>query len=206
MKKTLLLCGAMAMLLSACTTPGAKTAIGAGAGAAIGAGAGAIISHTTGGKAGTGAIIGGAAGLLAGGALGNYFDAQAKELARIATVTKTENGLIVTLNNSILFETGKYNLSVEAQKTLQDLTKVLKKYNRNIIVVEGYTDSTGSAATNKALSTERAKAVYDYLLAQGAKTQGMSYVGYGATHFVADNNTEAGRASNRRVELNITAK
>ena len=65
MKKTILLSTLCVLLVAACTTPGKRTAIGAGAGAAVGAGAGALISHATGGKAGTGALIGGLAGLAA---------------------------------------------------------------------------------------------------------------------------------------------
>ena len=104
MKKTLLFCTVCALLISACTTPGKRTAIGAAGGAAIGAAAGAIISHSTGGKSGTGALIGGLAGLTAGGALGNYYDKQAKELAAIADVVKGQNGIQVFLKNDILFD------------------------------------------------------------------------------------------------------
>ena len=104
MKKTLLLCTICAFLFAACTTPGKRTAIGAASGAAIGAAAGAVISHTTGGKSGTGALIGGLTGLAAGGALGNYYDKQAKELAAIADVVKGDNGIQVFLKNDILFD------------------------------------------------------------------------------------------------------
>jgi len=81
----------------------------------------------------------------------------------------------------------------------------LKKYPENIVVVEGYTDSTGSDAINLPLSKNRAKAVYDYLLGQNLKTYQISYVGYGSANPVADNSLEEGRAKNRRVNLNITA-
>ena len=144
MKKTLLFCTVCALLVSACTTPGKRTAIGAASGAAIGAAAGAIISHSTGGKSGTGAIIGGLSGLAAGGALGNYYDKQAKELAAIADVVKGDNGIQVFLKNDILFDIGSAELSPNSIQTLADLNKVLKKYPKNRIVVQGYTDSTGS--------------------------------------------------------------
>ncbi len=204
MKKTLFLCAA-ALILNACTTPGTKTAIGAGAGAATGAIAGAVIAKTTGGKAGQGAVYGALAGAATGGLIGNYYDKQAKELAKIADVTKTENGIEVTLKNDILFTTGSAELSAEAKKTLTDLNKVLKKYPENIIVVQGHTDSTGSAAFNKQLSKERAQAVYNYLTGTGLKTSKISYIGYGSTQPLVDNKTAANRAQNRRVELQITA-
>jgi outer membrane protein OmpA-like peptidoglycan-associated protein len=196
----------LGLTLTSCTTPGKNTAIGAGAGAVVGAVGGAVIANNTGGESWKGALIGGAAGALAGGALGNYFDKQAKELAKIADVVKTDSGLRVTLKNDILFSTGSSELSQNAQQTLKDLNKVLKKYPENIIVVEGHTDITGSATTNKTLSNKRAKAVYDFLLGSGLETYKLSYIGYGITKPIADNSTEAGRSKNRRVNLDITAR
>ena len=205
MKKTLVLCTLSALLITACTTPGKRTAIGAGAGAVVGAGAGAIISHAIGGKAGTGALIGGLTGLAAGGALGNYYDKQAKELAAIADVVKGENGIQVFLKNDILFDVNSAVLSTEAMQTLTDLNRVLKKYPKNRIVVQGFTDSTGSEEYNLKLSQQRAQVVYNYLLSNGLKTLSITYVGYGEANPIASNDTEAGRAQNRRVVLSITA-
>lgn len=205
MKKAVLLCTLGAFLLAACTTPGKRTAIGAGAGAAVGAGAGALIAKATGGKAGTGALIGGLTGLAAGGALGNYYDKQAKELAAIADVVKSDNGIQVFLKNDILFDVGSAVLSTDSINTLNDLNRVLKKYPKNRIVVQGYTDSTGSEAYNLNLSRQRAQAVYNHLLSNGLKTLSLTYVGYGESNPVASNDTEAGRAQNRRVVLVITA-
>ena len=205
MKKIVLLSTLGVFLLAACTTPGKRTAIGAGAGAAVGAGAGALIAHATGGKAGTGALIGGLAGLAAGGTLGNYYDKQAKELAAIADVVKGENGIQVYLKNDILFDVNSAVLSTQAMQTLKDLNRVLKKYPKNRIVVQGFTDSTGSDAYNKTLSTQRAQAVYNYLIANGLKTLSITYIGYGESNPIASNDTEAGRAQNRRVVLAITA-
>lgn len=205
MRKTVLLGLIGALLVGACTTPGKRTAIGAGAGAAVGAGAGALIAKATGGKAGKGALIGGLAGLAAGGTLGNYYDKQAKELAAIADVVKGENGLQVFLKNDILFDVNSAVLSTDAMATLKDLNRVLKKYPKNRIVVQGFTDSTGSEAYNKQLSAQRAQAVYNYLIANGLKTLSITYVGYGKSNPIASNDTEAGRAQNRRVVLAITA-
>ena len=204
MKKLVLLTVAVS-LVAACTTPGKRTAWGAAGGAALGAVTGAVISHNTGGKSSTGAIIGGLSGAAAGGLLGNYYDKQAKELAAIADVVKTDNGLQVILKNDILFSIGSSELSADSLQTLTDLNRVLKKYPKNRIVVQGYTDSTGTDAINNKLSTERAKAVYDYLLGSGLKTLSISYVGYGSSNPVASNDTYEGRSKNRRVVLAITA-
>ena len=211
MKKLILLGSAVCLLCAACTTPGKRTAWGAGGGAAVGALAGAIIANNSGGQSHQGAIYGALAGAAAGGLLGNYYDAQAKELAAIADVTKVKdaNGktirLVITLKNEILFESNNAALSAASVTTLNDLLRVLKKYPKNNIVVAGHTDSTGSDELNNALSVQRAKAVYDYLLANDLQTKSIQYVGYGKTSPVADNSTAAGRAKNRRVELLITA-
>ena len=204
MKKFILVVCTLA-ILCACTTPGTKTAIGAGAGAAVGAGVGALIGATTGGSAGEGALYGAIAGVVAGGLIGNYYDKQAKELAQIADVVKTDDGITVTLKNDILFQTNSAILSEDAKKTLTDLNKVLKKYPENIIIVKGFTDSTGTVAYNKKLSEQRAKAVYDFIVENGLVTSSLQYIGYGVNSPIADNNSEEGRAKNRRVELGITA-
>ena len=130
---------------------------------------------------------------------------QAKELAAIADVVKGENGIQVFLKNDILFDVNSAVLSTDALATLKDLNRVLKKYPKNRIVVQGFTDSTGTAEYNKQLSTQRAQAVYNYLLSNGLKTLGITYIGYGESNPVASNDTEAGRAKNRRVVLAITA-
>ena len=211
MKKIILPVLAGCLLATACTTPGTRTAIGAGGGAAVGALAGAIIANNTGGKSETGAIYGALAGAAAGGLLGNYYDKQAKELAEIADVQKVKdaNGdtirLVITLKNDILFDSNNAALSAASVTTLNGLLRVLKKYPKNNIIVAVYTDSTGNDSINNPLSQQRAKAVYDYLIANGLKTKSIQYVGYGSANPVASNNTAAGRAMNRRVELLITA-
>lgn len=205
MKKTILVCSICALLAAACTTPGKRTAWGAAGGAAVGAAAGAIISHNTGGSSGQGAVYGALAGLAAGGLLGNYYDKQAKELAAIAEVVKSDNGIQVFLKNDILFATNSSELTADSMQTLTDLNRVLKKYPQNRIVVQGYTDSTGTDAINNRLSKERAKAVYDFLLGSGLKTKSITYIGYGSANPIASNSTAAGRAQNRRVVLSITA-
>lgn len=205
MKKTILICSICALLAAACTTPGKRTAWGAAGGAAVGAAAGAIISHNTGGSSGQGAVYGALAGLAAGGLLGNYYDKQAKELAAIAEVVKSDSGIQVFLKNDILFATNSSELTPASMQTLTDLNRVLKKYPENRIVVQGYTDSTGTDAINNRLSKERAKAVYDFLLGSGLKTKSITYIGYGSANPIASNSTAAGRAQNRRVVLSITA-
>ncbi|WP_428897912.1 Outer membrane protein OmpA [Parelusimicrobium proximum] len=205
MKRTLVLAVAASFMFAACTTPGSKTAIGAGTGAVVGAGTGAIIAASTGGKAGQGAVWGAAAGVLAGGLVGQYFQKQANDLAKIANVTKTDDGLVITLKNDILFATGSADLSAAALQNIADISKVLKKYPCNIIVVEGHTDSTGTVSGNQTLSERRAAAVKNALTANQVKTYSLRSVGYGQTSPIASNSTAEGRTQNRRVNLHITA-
>lgn len=205
MKKTVTLFVSLA-LLAACATPGKNTAIGAGAGAAGGALVGAGIAAISKGDKSQGAVWGAAAGVLLGGALGNYFDKQAKELAKIADVIKTDNGLDIRLKGDILFDTGSAVLNPEAKTLIANLGKVLTKYPCNNIVVGGFTDSTGSAARNQTLSEQRANAVRNELINNNVRTfTPISAVGFGPSYPVASNDSEAGRQANRRVELKITA-
>lgn len=195
--KTLMITATLALGVG-CASPGKRTAIGAGAGAAGGAAIGAIAG---GGK---GALIGAGIGAVAGGAIGNRLDKQAQELSQVAETKRTEEGILVNLKNDLLFETGKSNLSSEAQGQLRELAGVLVKYPNDVIHIAGHTDSTGSNAVNKELSQERAAAVKLSLLENGVKPAQLSTTGLGESNPVADNKTATGRAKNRRVELIIT--
>lgn len=127
----------------------------------------------------------------------------AAALAAIGAVKQTENEIAVTLKNDILFEYGKATLSKEAKQTLNKAVELLNKIPNRSLVIEGHTDAAGSDEFNKDLSEKRAKAVYDYMMAQGLKIKSVSYKGYGEARPVADNSTKEGRAANRRVEFKI---
>jgi outer membrane protein OmpA-like peptidoglycan-associated protein len=106
-----------------------------------------------------------------------------------------------------LFETGKADLKQELKENLAEIAGILKNLlNESNVVVEGHTDNVGKAAANKTLSEQRAKAVSKYLSDRGVDKKRLKSVGYGLTKPVADNNTEEGRAKNRRVELVIKDK
>jgi outer membrane protein OmpA-like peptidoglycan-associated protein len=185
------------VLSMACQTAGKRTAIGAGAGAAVGAGVGAIAGGWK------GAAIGAAAGAATGGAVGLYLDKQAKELEQVAETRRTENGILVQLKNDILFGTDSAVLKPEAIDQLTKVGDILAKYEQNRIRIEGHADSSGSASYNEQLSQRRAEAVRSVLLGRGVKEQQMTVLGMGETRPVASNDTAAGRAQNRRVELHI---
>jgi outer membrane protein OmpA-like peptidoglycan-associated protein len=124
-------------------------------------------------------------------------------LSTVAETNETARGVIVSLPG-ILFELNKANLQIPAQLTVAKLAGILMVFQNMNISIEGYTDSTGSDELNMALSTARAKAVYDFLKAQGIFESRMKYQGFGPANPVAPNDSEVDRAKNRRVEVVLT--
>lgn len=190
--------------LTACTTPGKKTATGAAIGAGSGAAVGALIGSKS-GKAGKGALIGAAAGAVIGGAIGNRLDKQAKELAAAgAEARRTDEGILVNMKGDILFDTGKATLKQNAIDQLNQVGAILAKYPDDRILVVGHTDSVGDDAYNQRLSENRAKAVKMQLLSAGVPAANITTEGMGESQPIGSNSTAEGRAMNRRVELKIT--
>ena len=133
-------------------------------------------------------------------------------------VTIGDNGAIV-LDEGVLFDFGSSAVKPAAKPTLERLVEVFKSFlsdSENAkyvdsIIISGHTDSIGSDADNRKLSTDRANAVLNYLMSadRGSLDQYAQYfcaAGYGATRPVADNGTEEGRAENRRIEISITLR
>lgn len=180
-------------------------------GAAIGAAAGAVVGAISGGDARERrkrAMIGAGVGALAGGAVGAYMDKQEAELRKQMEgtgVSVTRNGDHITLNmpSNITFSSGSADLSASFLKVLDSVALVLKKYDKTIVEADGHTDSVGKPDYNQKLSERRATAVAQYLIGKGIKQERTITVGAGETHPVASNDTEAGRALNRRVELTL---
>lgn len=125
-------------------------------------------------------------------------------LAEIAKVKEEARGVVITLSGSVLFATGKHELLPIAKSKLADVAKAVKDQGFKKIIVEGHTDSRGSAADNEALSLRRAQEVRTTLIAEGIPAEKIEAVGHGSRVPVADNNTVEGRANNRRVELVVT--
>lgn len=201
---------AVAILASGCATnPDGSyefknTAIGSLGGAALGAGVGALV----GGKShrGRNAAIGGLTGAVVGGGIGNYMDRQAAALKKNlpdAEVVRDGDKVYVALPSGILFDTGKDMLKPAAKDSLSKAAATLKASETNIIV-QGHTDSTGSAAVNQPLSERRASHVRDFLASNGVPSSRLTAVGYGSSNPAVSNDTEANRALNRRVQLEIS--
>jgi len=125
-------------------------------------------------------------------------------LAEIAKVKEESRGVVITLSGSVLFATGKSDLLPIAQEKLNQVAKALTDQGFKAIVVQGYTDSVGSAADNDRLSLRRAQSVRDYLVTRGVPSEKATAEGKGSSNPVADNKTADGRAENRRVEIVVT--
>jgi outer membrane protein OmpA-like peptidoglycan-associated protein len=182
-----------------------KTRKGAGYGAA----AGAVIGLLTGGNDKfQAAMIGAAAGALAGGAVGYYMDKQEAELREQMAGTGVDvvrNGDNITLDmpGGVTFAFDSADLNSQFYPVLDKVGATLGEYNKTVIEVAGHTDSVGSAAYNQQLSERRANNVATYLGSRGVDRSRMVTIGAGKDHPVASNETDAGRAQNRRVEITI---
>jgi outer membrane protein OmpA-like peptidoglycan-associated protein len=180
-------------------------------GGAIGAAAGGVIGGIIGNKAGNtavGAIIGAAIGGTAGALIGNYMDRQAEEMQRDiqgAKVERVGEGIKITFDSGILFATNSSDLQPVAKENIGKLATILNKYPDTNILVEGHTDSTGSAEYNQALSERRAASVANYAKSMNVKGDRFTTVGYGENQPVMSNSTVEGRQANRRVEIAIFA-
>jgi outer membrane protein OmpA-like peptidoglycan-associated protein len=187
-----------------------KTAKGGLLGAGGGAVVGGVLGRVIGGKSGTaaGAIIGAAVGGGTGAVIGRKMDKQAEELQRDmqnAKVERVGEGIKITFDSGILFDTNKSDLRAASQSEIQKMAEVLKKYPDTNVLVEGHTDASGSDAINEPLSQRRAQAVANYTINQGVDAARITTQGYGSKQPIADNTTEAGKQANRRVEIAIYA-
>ncbi|MGC3943483.1 MAG: OmpA family protein [Chryseolinea sp.] len=194
-----------AQLFSGCkasnTTKGG--AIGAGVGGAIGG----VIGHQSDNTV-IGAIIGAAVGGTAGALIGRHMDKQAEELKRDlkgAKVERVGEGILITFDSGLLFGFDSYALQSATKTNLSELAGTLKKYEDTDILVEGHTDNTGDDNYNQSLSEKRADEVKSYLVQQQVGTSRITTKGYGEKQPLAPNDTEAGKKSNRRVEVAIYA-
>lgn len=194
------------------------------AGGALGAGLGAIVGNQA-GNTGAGLAIGTAAGVLGGALIGNSLDQQdqanqqaygqlnsnqqqidenrrlIEELkGRGADVRSSSRGVVVNLPD-ILFEFNQARLTPEARRTVAEISDVLRTVRGRTMAVEGHTDSVGTVVYNKELSLKRARSVSEELSINGVPHGQMRVTGFGEGSPIATNNTDEGRARNRRVEV-----
>ncbi len=207
-----LIVAAMAIgLAAACTTTdqyGNVTQNRTGTGALGGALAGAALGTLAGGDDRRNALIGAGIGALAGGAAGNYMDRQEREMRERlrgsgVTVRRQGEDLYLVMPGNVTFATGQSRIEPNFFPILNDVADVLGTYPATYVDVIGHTDSTGPRELNMRLSAERATAVAQYLQQQGVDGRRFFITGMGPDAPVASNDTDGGRAQNRRVEVRI---
>jgi len=205
-----------ALLLSSCATYTGQTSDPndpnhTRTGALIGAGIGAVAGLLSGGDAverRQRAMVGAGVGGLAGAGIGAYQDRQEAALRRDLQGTGVDvvrNGDNITLNmpGNITFAFDSSSLQPQFFPVLDNVANTLTQYNQTVIEVAGHTDNVGTDAYNQTLSQQRANSVATYLTGKGVMQQRMIVVGAGEAHPIASNDTDAGRAQNRRVEITI---
>ena len=205
-QKTLTSIAAVAIILGGCKSMN-KTQKGAIIGTAGGGAVGAVIGKAAGNTA-LGAIIGATVGGVTGAVIGHKMDKQAKEIENKVPGAKVERvgeGIVVEFNEKILFGFNQSSLNASASSNLDKLALILKDYPDTDIEIQGHTDSKGSDDYNMKLSERRASSVANYLRGRGIASGRIKTKGYGETAPVSSNETESGRAENRRVNFLITA-
>ena len=211
MKKFVLATTAAAIVLSGCAGM-SDTQRNTGIGAGVGALGGAVIGSATGGdrKAiGTGAVVGAAAGALGGYLWSQRMEAQKREMQAatqgtgIAVTQTPNNELKLAIPSDVSFDTGRSTIKPNFVPILNQFANGLRNNPNAEVRIIGHTDSTGTDAINNPLSVDRAASTRDYLIARGVPQQAFRIEGRGSREPIADNNSDAGRAQNRRVEIYV---
>jgi outer membrane protein OmpA-like peptidoglycan-associated protein len=179
--------------------------------AVIGAAAGAVAGLITGDSSlerKKRALVGAGLGALAGAGVGTYMDRQeAKLRAELektgVSVTRIGNNITLNMPGNITFATNSADLNAGFFQVLNSVGLVVNEFNQTVIEVAGHTDNTGGDQYNQQLSERRAGAVAAYLGTRSVRSDRIITVGMGEARPVATNETEAGRQSNRRVELTL---
>jgi outer membrane protein OmpA-like peptidoglycan-associated protein len=198
-------------LTTACTTTdqyGNVTQNRTGTGVLAGAAAGALLGTLAGGDDRRNALIGAGVGALAGGAVGNYMDRQEAEFRQRlrgsgVTVRRVGDELVLLMPGDVTFATDSAQISPRFGPVLDDVADVLQTYPATYVNVIGHADSRGDAGYNQRLSERRASAAANELIMRGVMADRFYVAGMGESQPIASNDTDAGRAANRRVEITI---
>lgn len=196
--------GLFGVLIAGCSSMSERER-GTAQGAAVGGVAGAVIGAATGGNTGRGAVVGGAVGAIAGNLWSKRMEDKREALARASAGTGIEvqrtddNRLRVNVPSDFSFDVGRADIKPAMRPVLDEMARNLDAGVRLWVV--GHTDSTGSESINQPLSVERAQAVRSYLVGRGVPSTRIQVDGRGEREPVASNNSDAGRAQNRRVEV-----
>ena len=210
MKKLVLSTIAAGILLTGCASEMTQTQKTTGIGAGVGALAGAAIGSMTGGDRGAigaGAALGALAGAGGGYLWSQRMENQKKQMEQATqgtgvAVTQTPNNeLKLQIPSDVSFDVGRANIKPNFQPILDQFASGLRNNANAEVRIIGHTDNTGTDAINNPLSIERAASTRDYLIARGVRSNAFRIEGQGSRQPIADNNSDAGRAQNRRVEI-----
>jgi len=210
---------ALALVPLGCQTASQHpTKTGAATGGAIGAGAGALIDKD---KPWRGALIGAAAGALLGAGVGHVIKRQREAYQRIEDLevkdetvsvpqsnepnapTKDYPALMLRMQSDVLFKAGSSTLSEAGAAKIKEIAQVMREYPDSDALIRGFTSSEGSDQVNFELSQRRAQVVMNELVADGVSASRLTAQGMGSSHPIASNDSESGRAMNRRVEIHV---
>ncbi|MBU3020240.1 OmpA family protein [Aestuariibacter sp. A3R04] len=177
-------------------------------GAAIGAVVGALLGKATGDNDKSRYAWGAAVGAIAGGAIGNYMDRQEdalrEQLADTGVqVVREGDNLRLIMPGDITFATNSAAISPNFNPVLQDVATVVNQYEKTVLLIEGHTDDTGTAAYNQTLSEQRAQSVKNLLVTFSVNPTRVTTVGLGEYQPKVPNTSADNRQMNRRVELKI---
>ena len=206
---TTLACAALLVTgLSGCANM-TETQQGTAKGAGIGAVAGALLGAATGGSDGAakGAVLGGAVGAGGGYLWSKKMQDQKAAMERatagtgVAVSQTSDNRLKLDIPSDVSFDTGRSAIKPNFAPILNQFATSLTQHPVTTVTIVGHTDSTGSDAINNPLSIDRADSARDYLVSRGVSRTRIATDGRGAREPIADNNMQAGRDKNRRVEI-----
>lgn len=212
MKKCLI--AAMAVAVVGCTTldpyTGEQKTSQAAKGAGIGAVGGAVVGAATSSDRRRGAVTGAVAGGAIGGGIGYYMDRQEMQLRQKlegtgVRVARDGDQIRLIMPGNVTFGVDRHEVRPEFYNVLESVAVVLKEFDQTTVRIEGHTDSTGSDAHNQTLSERRASSVAQLLASHGVAQGRLFSVGYGKRYPIANNDTEQGRQTNRRVEIHLAA-
>lgn len=208
MKKLTILAVVAALAASGCADM-SPTQRGTAQGAGLGALGGAVIGAMAGDRkdAVTGAAIGAAAGAIAGNIWSSRMEAQKRAMENATQGTGVEvsqtadNRLKLEIPSDISFDTNRADIKPNFRPVLDRFATSLKENTATNVSIIGHTDNTGSDAINEPLSRNRAANTRDYLTARGVSPARFTVDGRGSREPIASNDSAAGKAQNRRVEI-----
>lgn len=201
---------AAALVISGCANM-SPTQRGTATGAGVGAGVGAVIGAATGGGGGrrtaAGAALGGITGAVAGNIWSTRMENQKRAMEQATQGTgiqvsqTADNRLKLDIPSDISFDTNRADIKPNFRPILDKFAASLVENPSTFVTIVGHTDNTGSDSINDPLSVERAARTRDYLVTRGVAAARFTVEGRGSHEPIASNNSEAGRAKNRRVEI-----